>query len=52
MTLARLIFFSMKNKNKILEIIIMTFIKIKNNLLKKLLILIIIGKLKFKILII
>ena len=35
MTLARLIFFSMKNKNKILEIIIMTFIKIKNNLLKK-----------------
>ena len=35
MTLARLIFFSMKNKNKILEIIIMTFINIKNNLLKK-----------------
>jgi len=35
MTLARLIFFSMKNKNKIKEIIIMTFINIKNNLLKK-----------------
>ena len=35
MTLARLIFFSMKNKNKIKEIIIMTFININNNLLKK-----------------
>ena len=35
MTLVCLIFFSMKNKNKIKEIIIMTFINIKNNLLKK-----------------